>query len=93
MQNNNFTWIYGSKVFSEFRKTALIKKLKLINPSINKIESSYLHLIESSEVLKAEDNKRLEKILACSSSFSAFKHKNILCQMDYWQLFLLRNSF
>ncbi|MDG2252582.1 MAG: phosphoribosylformylglycinamidine synthase [Methylophilaceae bacterium] len=78
MQNNNFTWIYGSKVFSEFRKTALIKKLKLINPSINKIESSYLHLIESSEVLKAEDNKRLEKILACSSSFSAFKHKNIL---------------
>ena len=70
--------MFGSQVFSEFRKITLIQKLKLINPSINNIESSYLHLVESSKVLKAEDNKRLEKILAYSSSFHSFKHMNII---------------
>ena len=66
MQNNYFTWMYGSQVFSEFRKIALIKKLKLVNSSINNIESTYLHLIESRNPLNSEENKRLEKILSYS---------------------------
>jgi len=78
MQNNNFTWMYGSQVFSEFRKIALIKKLKLINPSINNIESTYLHLIESCNPLNFEENKRLEKILGYSSSSAFFDLTNII---------------
>ena len=78
MQNNYFTWMFGSKVFSEFRKKALIKKLKLINPSINKIDSSYLHLIESNNELNAEENKRLEKILSYSSSSISLELKDII---------------
>ena len=78
MQNNYFTWMFGSKVFSEFRKKALIKKLKLINPSINKIESSHLHLIESNNELNAEENKRLEKILSYSSSSISLELKDVI---------------
>jgi len=77
MQNNNFTWMYGSQVFSEFRKIALIKKLKLINSSINDIKSTYLHLIESRNPLNFEENKRLEKILSHSSSFTLADLTNI----------------
>jgi len=78
MQNNNFTWMYGSQVFSEFRKIALIKKLKLVNPSINDIESTYLHLIESCNPLNIEENKRLEKILSYNSSSAVLDLTNII---------------
>ena len=78
MKNNYFTWMFGSKVFSEFRKKALIKKLKLINSSINKIESSFLHLIESNNKLNAEENKHLEKILSYSSSSISLGLKDII---------------
>ncbi len=78
MQNNNFTWMYGSQVFSEFRKIALIKKLKLINPSINNIESTYLHLIKSCNPLNFEENKHLEKILSYSSSPAFLDLTNII---------------
>jgi len=78
MQNNYFTWMYGSQVFSEFRKIALIKKLKLVNSSINNIESTYLHLIESRNPLNSEENKRLEKILSYSRSSASIGLANII---------------
>ena len=66
MQNNSFTSMFGSQVFSEFRKAAIVKKLKLIDPSISNIESAYLHLIESHSELNTEENQRLKKILTYS---------------------------
>jgi len=70
--------MYGSQVFSEFRKIALIKKLKLVNSSINNIESTYLHLIESRNSLNFEENKRLEKILSYSPSSVSLDLANII---------------
>jgi len=70
--------MYGSQVFSEFRKIALIKKLKLVNSSINNIESTYLHLIESRNPLNSEENKRLEKILSYSRSSASIGLANII---------------
>ena len=58
--------MFGSQVFSEFRKAAIVKKLKLIDPSISNIESAYLHLIESHSELNTEENQRLKKILTYS---------------------------
>jgi len=78
MQNNYFTWMYGSQVFSEFRKIALIKKLKLVNSSINNIESTYLHLIESRNPLNSKENKRLEKILSSTPSSAFLGLANII---------------
>jgi len=79
MQKNQIKFFLGSEIYSQFRKQALEKKIKNLNPEILSIESIYSYVIESSETLSSIIQEKLEKILDCEpNKFSDFKIKNSL---------------
>ena len=79
MQKNQIKFFLGSEIYSQFRKQALEKKIKNLNPEILSIESIYSYVIESSETLSSIMQEKLEKILGYEpNKFSDFKIKNSL---------------
>ncbi|MGE4597303.1 MAG: phosphoribosylformylglycinamidine synthase, partial [Methylophilaceae bacterium] len=63
MQNNFITSFFGSSIYSDFRKSSLLKKLNGISSEIINIQSAYLHVIESKEKISHENQEKLQEIL------------------------------
>ena len=64
MEKNIITSFIGPRIYSEFRKTALLKVIKNSFPKIKDFNSAYLHIIESKKKLSFKDLKILKQILA-----------------------------
>ena len=54
MQKNIITSFFGSRIYSEFRKLALLNNVKEKSKGIKSLNSSYLHLVESKEKLSSK---------------------------------------
>ena len=79
MQKNQITYLFGSKVYSEFRKKILLDKLKVINSDIKDIHTVYLHVIESKKIIEKNQHDRLLKILNYGTSSSKnLNHENLV---------------
>jgi len=63
MQKNIISPFYGSRVYSEFRKSDLLKGAKESSFDIKDLTSSHLHVIESKKKLSSKDEKSLNQIL------------------------------
>tara|TARA_B110000003_G_scaffold123255_1_gene125678 strand:+ start:5178 stop:9143 length:3966 start_codon:yes stop_codon:yes gene_type:complete len=63
MQKNIITSFFGSRIYSEFRKLALLNNVKEKSKGIKSLNSSYLHLVESKEKLSSKDLKKIKQIL------------------------------
>ena len=64
MQKNTITSFFGSRIYSEFRKSDLLKEAKESSFDIKDLTSSYLHVIESKKNLASKDRESLSQILA-----------------------------
>jgi len=64
MQKKIISALYGSRVYSEFRKSDLLKEAKESSFDIKDLTSSHLHVIESNKKLSSKDEKSLNQILA-----------------------------
>ena len=62
MQKNTITSFVGNKIFSDFRKASLLKKIQQLYPKIIGMNSAYIHLVESRNVLIPSENKRLKQV-------------------------------
>ena len=63
MQKNTITSFFGSRIYSEFRKSTLLNDALKSILDIKNLTSSYLHIIESKEKLSSKDQKNLNQIL------------------------------
>jgi phosphoribosylformylglycinamidine synthase len=63
MQKNIISSFYGSRIYSEFRKSDLLKEAKESSFDIKGLTSSYLHVVESKEQLSSKDQNSLNQIL------------------------------
>ena len=63
MQKNIISSFYGSRIYSEFRKSDLLKEVKESSFDIKGLTSSYLHVIESKKKLASKDREILSQIL------------------------------
>ena len=63
MQKNIITSFFGPRIYSEFRKSALLNNAKNSVLEIKGLTSSYLHVVESKERLSPKDQQSLEQIL------------------------------
>jgi len=63
MQKNIITSFFGSRIYSEFRKSALLNDTKKSILEIEGLTSSHLHIIESKKKLSSKDEKSLNQIL------------------------------
>jgi len=63
MQKNIISSFYGFRIYSEFRKSDLLKEAKKSSFDIKGLTSSYLHVVESKEKLSSKDQKNLSQIL------------------------------
>jgi phosphoribosylformylglycinamidine synthase len=63
MQKNIITSLFGSRIYSEFRKSNLLNDALRPITEIKNLTSSYLHVIESKEKLSLKDQESLNKIL------------------------------
>ena len=64
MQKNIITSFFGSRVYSEFRKSSLLEDARKSISEIKVLTSSYLHVVESNEELSSKDQVNLDQILA-----------------------------
>ena len=79
MQINQITYLFGSRVYSEFRKNLLLHQLKLINSDIKDIHTVFLHVIESKKIIESNERSRLLKILKYGTSNSnKLNHDNLV---------------
>lgn len=62
MHKNIITSFVGTKIFSDFRKASLLKKIQELYPEINDIDSAYLHLVETNEELTPTECDRIKQI-------------------------------
>ena len=62
MHKNIITSFVGAKIFSDFRKASLLKKIQELYPEINDINSAYLHLVETNEELTPTECDRIKQI-------------------------------
>ena len=62
MHKNIITSFVGTKIFSDFRKASLLKKIQELYPEINDIDSAYLHLVETNEGLTPTEYDRIKQI-------------------------------
>ena len=63
MQKNIITSFSGPKIYSEFRKVALLNNKNITLLGIKDITSSYLHVIESKNKLSSKDEAVIKQIL------------------------------
>mgnify|MGYP006077193529 FL=1 len=63
MQKNIITSFFGSRIYSEFRKSTLLNDALKSISEIKNLTSSYLHVIESKEKLSSKVQKSLSQIL------------------------------
>ena len=63
MQKNTITSFFGSRIYSEFRKSTLLNDALKPISGIKNLTSSYLHVIESKEKLSSKVQKSLNQIL------------------------------
>ncbi|MDA9642626.1 phosphoribosylformylglycinamidine synthase [Nitrosomonadales bacterium] len=63
MQKNTITSFFGSRIYSEFRKSTLLNDALKSISGIKNLTSSYLHVIESKEKLSSKVQKSLNQIL------------------------------
>ena len=63
MQKNIITSFFGSRIYSEFRKSTLLNDALKPILDIKDLTSSYLHVIESKEKLSSKDQESLNQIL------------------------------
>ena len=64
MQKNTITSFFGSRIYSEFRKSTLLNDALKPILDIKNLTSSYLHVIESKGKLSSKDQKSLKQILS-----------------------------
>ena len=63
MQKNIISSFYGSRIYSEFRKSDLLKEAQQSSFDIKGLTSSYLHVVESKKNLAPKDQRSLNQIL------------------------------
>ncbi len=60
----------GTLALSDFRRTKLLARLQAIDSSIADIGAEYLHLVDASEEISGEAEKRLQQLTAYGTAFS-----------------------
>jgi len=59
----HFSCFTGARALSEFRQTRLLQVLQAIDPNLVEVHGRYVHFVNSSTVLTAEDSARVEALL------------------------------
>ena len=70
MQKNIITSFFGTRIYSEFRKTAILNITQKSFSKINTVNSAYLHVVESKKKLSTVDLRILKKILTYSEGLT-----------------------
>ncbi len=70
MQKNIITSFFGSRIYSEFRKTAILNIAQKSFSKINTVNSAYLHVVESKKKLSNAELKILKQILTYSEGLT-----------------------
>jgi len=79
MQKNQITYFFGGKVYSDFRKTLLLRQLNALNSDIKNIHTAFLHVVESKRKIQSKEQYRLLKILKYgTSNLNKLNHDNLV---------------
>ena len=85
MQKNIITSFFGPRIYSEFRKIAILNITQKSFSKINTINSAYLHVVESKKKLSNADLRILKQILTYSEGLTEeISLKNIICRNEFW---------
>lgn len=65
----HFSCFPGASALSDFRQTRLLDTLRQIDANIVAVRGQYLHFVNASEPLSADDNARIDALMHYGAPF------------------------